>query len=641
MKTTAAAVEERTAPATASVGAPVSRMRARPTEIGRLAADSPRMEHIKAFGDVVAASPRTLQMMARAASIDQGAHMAGRAAFKRGPASPAQGVIQRFADPSTGDEVDIGAIGRDAVEKYLDLIQKKELVVSTAEFRQLSMRRMAYLGDRERIGASNRDLMNAANDPGTGPHYLHRMTVEQQAAIVHTGSDPALGFADPTYFDRLSKFTWRVKPRVSAAAAIRAFIRPTAVTGTVAECQSVLQAVFYHTVLDAVGAARFDAVLGAADRDIATERRLLLQMDFGGENPLGHLLESLLDGAPVSSDAADLHALDGGPSDHLGLDAEERGALKRERDGGLASAPGHRPAKLGGWYYIKNHQFYTERHKGGLWAGENALYVGRNDTGEQLFSGFGLANTTEAGMAQVMADETNAAPSAAHAEALFLVGKFGLALPELGNIGSVDAMVLSAPMIGRINAVWAETHAEDPAVEGEVLAKVRLKLLLGAMELPGPMTAAQILLQFRLGDLAQGIGADVQNLQSGSLRLRKLTLAWNDTQHANGAACVAMTATTTKSGLRVSRSDLIKYYAEQYKLQYHAQEMYAAFLLLNADLPLNVPFAKDQPQTFFFPRPTVYIKRIETGAGFQMLGGKNLSPDKIKQVFGTATLFAG
>ena len=558
----------------------------------------------------------------------------------RAPASSGgSAAIQRFADPTTGEEVDIANLERDAVEKYLDLIQKRELKVSIAELKRLSLRRKVYQQDRENIGASNREGMDLANSED-GPRYLHNVPLERRREMTEQGLEPGLGYADPAYFDRTSKFTWRVKPQVSAAAAIRAFIRPGDVT--IAECQSVLQAVFYHTVLRAVGDAKFDAVLGAANAETPAEQRLLLQMDFDGNNPLGRLLESLLEGAPVSTDPEAPHALDGGPSDHIGLDSEERGGLKKDRDRGLVSAPDHRPVKLGGWYYMKNHRFYTERHKGGLWGGENALYVGRDDDGHQVFSGFGLSNCTEAQMAEALADETNAAPSEQRAEQLFKEGKLGFALPVLGDIGSVAELHLTDSMIAIVDRLWKESHEEDPASENEDVARQRLVELLGAMELPQPVTAEDILSQFALSEVAEGIGAEAQNEQNKRLKnLKQITLAWEPSQHPSGAACVRMTATTTKpGGVTEQRSELTKYYAEQYRLEYHSGEMGAAVRLLNPGAGANIALKKDQAYELYFPLPSVYVKRLSSPAGFQMLGGKNLSPDKIKQVFGVDELFA-
>lgn len=546
-------------------------------------------------------------------------------------------AVQRFKDPVSEEDVDIDSLGRDAVEKYLDLIQNKELKVTADEFRRLSLRRKAYMTDRAMIGEANRQGMNAAN-AGTGPSYLHNVGNEQRAELVQQGIEPSLGYADPTYFERESKFTWRAKPRVSAAAAIRAFLRPGTVT--IAECQTVLQAVFYHTVLRAVGDARFDAVLGEADRETAKEARLLLQMDFTGKNPLGNLLEPLLDGAPVSLDRDHPHAMSGGPSDHLGLDREERGHLTKDRDGGLVSGPDHRPVKLGGWYYMKNHEFYTERHKGGLWAGENALYVGRDPEGHQVFSGFGLANRTEEQMAAAMATETNRPPSAERAAQLFKQGKFGLALPVLGSISSVDQMTLTDEMVGIIDDLWRAEHKDDPHSANPGIAKQRFKTLLGAMELPGPVTAADILTQQRLGEMAQGIGAE-QNEQNRQLKLRGLTLSWETGEHPSGAACAIVEAETSKPSVRVPCSDLIKYYAEQYGLEYLAADMQSAFRVLNEGVPDNIDMAKKKTYKYYFPLPSVFIKRVATASGFQMLGGKNLSPDKIKQVFGVDTLFEG
>ncbi len=48
----------------------------------------------------------------------------------------------------------------------------------------------------------------------------------------------------------------------------------------------------------------------------------------------------------------------------------------------------------GDWVYFANHEDYLFKHPAGAWQGENALYVGDNEQGEKLFSGFGVHAVT-------------------------------------------------------------------------------------------------------------------------------------------------------------------------------------------------------------------------------------------------------
>ncbi|MDA8403513.1 MAG: hypothetical protein M0Z56_04850, partial [Desulfobacteraceae bacterium] len=68
---------------------------------------------------------------------------------------------------------------------------------------------------------------------------------------------------------------------------------------------------------------------------------------------------------------------------------------------------GNRPANQGDWYYFYNHPKYLLKHPGGAFQGENAVYMGKNDKGEQLWSGLGISNVTETGMLDSMLEAYN------------------------------------------------------------------------------------------------------------------------------------------------------------------------------------------------------------------------------------------
>lgn len=374
-------------------------------------------------------------------------------------ASAAAPAIQRFRDPDSDLEVDPATIDdhADAV-RYAKLVQSKRLTMPLAEFKVL-MSRLKQL-ETDQLGASVVEGMQSAN-ADDGPSYLHRVDPVVLGNLVATGQRPDLGYADPAHFDRLSKFTWRVKQRHSAAAALRAFLAPQYVT--VSECQSALQAALYHAVLAAVGDARFDAKLGSTAADIPDTDRLILQMDFQPGNPLARYLEDL----------------------RVGLDPQEKQEMRRnDEDGHLISEPDHRPAKVGGWYYMKNHAFYSERHRGGLWGGENVIYVGRNHENQQVFSGFGLADRTEQEMAEALATECNRAPTAARSEDLFLQRKFGLALPRLvdyrvrippgGRTGALVQTVITWQDGGAAEGTFSTLAVDSDQLAAAVLATEKM-----------------------------------------------------------------------------------------------------------------------------------------------------------------------
>ena len=68
---------------------------------------------------------------------------------------------------------------------------------------------------------------------------------------------------------------------------------------------------------------------------------------------------------------------------------------------------GHRNVKIGDWVYFFNHPKYLLKHPGGAWQGENAVYTGDDAIGNQLFSGLGAPNKTEAAMIAEMVGAYN------------------------------------------------------------------------------------------------------------------------------------------------------------------------------------------------------------------------------------------
>ena len=121
----------------------------------------------------------------------------------------------------------------------------------------------------------------------------------------------------------------------------------------------------------AVGDSKFDENFGSAEKPIPLQRRLRVK--------------SGTKGTPLETYMKDT-------------------AEARKGEKGTAN---NRPAKVGGWHYFYNHPKYLLKHPNGAFQGENAIYVGRNKAGDQIWSGFGVSNVTEAGMLTEMKEAYN------------------------------------------------------------------------------------------------------------------------------------------------------------------------------------------------------------------------------------------
>jgi hypothetical protein len=174
------------------------------------------------------------------------------------------------------------------------------------------------------------------------------------------------GFADPEYWERTSFMQWKLKPGKSASEAMRAWLKgPDLEPGyTIAECLSTLYAIQTKTVLEAIGDEAFDDAFGRDGETSTADLQL---------------------GVRESS-------------------VKYKGQWLQDRKEGEI---GERDVNVGDWYYFYNHPKYLLKHPGGAWQGENAIYMGRNDAGEQLWSGFGAHNVTEPEMYQHMVEAYN------------------------------------------------------------------------------------------------------------------------------------------------------------------------------------------------------------------------------------------
>jgi Putative peptidoglycan binding domain/Protein-glutamine gamma-glutamyltransferase len=176
------------------------------------------------------------------------------------------------------------------------------------------------------------------------------------------------GLASPEYFDRTAPLDWRLKPGKSASEGIKAWLKGL----TIAECLTCIVAIEIDTLRAAIGDAAFDAQFGSTDTPVPENKRLRIRQDTAG--------------TPVEGKFKATEAV------------ADPGTL------------GHRNVKVGDWVYFYNHPRYLLKHPGGAWQGENAVYVGDNAAGQQLFSGLGASDKTEAAMIdEDMVDDYNRA----------------------------------------------------------------------------------------------------------------------------------------------------------------------------------------------------------------------------------------
>ena len=214
------------------------------------------------------------------------------------------------------------------------------------------------------LGRRIAEDMRLANQPGTAESGLfyaenyRRKFGNTPKGRSLSSDDYKMGYADPTYFDRFGYWEWRVKPRgVSASEAVRSFLRGL----TIAECNSVAGATFMDAVRATIGDHRFDDLYGSRDHEVPEDRRLVIAPYVSGQHPS---VEAMVKPTDTST-----------------------------RPGGPGTI-GHRPVKVGEWYYFQNHPKYPDKHPAGSWQGENAIYLGVRG-GEQRWSGFGASDVSE------------------------------------------------------------------------------------------------------------------------------------------------------------------------------------------------------------------------------------------------------
>ncbi|MGY0035726.1 hypothetical protein [Pedobacter sp. NJ-S-72] len=445
--------------------------------------------------------------------------------------------------------------------------------------------------------------MEKANALG-GPTYYHNVDPQTLAEMVHNGAEPTLGYANPTYFERLDKFTWRLLPNISATTGILEFLNPTLTAGdnpaiTITECQTAIQAVFYHSILKLVGQKRFDKLFGEEKVETPSEQRLKIEFNITGANPLNNYLIK----------------------DKAKMDKEEYNELKHEENVPVSS-PGFRPAKLGGWYFIKNHPLFNIRHSLGIWGGENALYVGRNDDNEQIFSGFGLENRTEKEMAQCLADEFNSPPNEQEVADIITrdSAHLSLILPTLGEIGTINELPnLSEAAITALDTLllWkreTKIKLDERAIQLDVILGLLKDKELQPQVLPNDLLD-EIHLSAEQNEplpLTENTTHGVWVAHEDSMRLK-----WSN-----------------KKLKRISIRTLMGYYASSFNLHVSPllRELIKEFNAGFKEFAETKTFAVKPGQEYLFPLPSEIIKLKKSPSGFQSLGAKIIDPDKIMDI---------
>jgi protein-glutamine gamma-glutamyltransferase-like protein len=162
---------------------------------------------------------------------------------------------------------------------------------------------------------------------------------------------------------------WELKKGHSASQGIKEWLGGA----TVAECLSSVIAMEIDALRAAIGDRKFDKMFGSADskedKAVPAQQRMHVRAGIQG-TPVATYMKS-------TAVAEEAYANGGqfGSVEDAKLDKE--------------LVPGQ-------WYYFYNHPKYLLKHPGGAWQGENALYMGKNEAGERLWSGLGATATEDA-----------------------------------------------------------------------------------------------------------------------------------------------------------------------------------------------------------------------------------------------------
>ena len=172
---------------------------------------------------------------------------------------------------------------------------------------------------------------------------------------------------------------WELKKGHSASQAVKEWLAGA----TVAECLSAVVAIEIDTLRAAIGDKKFDKMFGSADekedKAVPAQQRMHIRAGLQG-TPVANYMKS--------TEVAEEAWQNGGQ-----FGTVEEAKLDKEL------IPGQ-------WYYFYNHPKYLLKHPGGAWQGENAIFMGKNEAGERLWSGLG-ATATEDAMIDEMARAYN------------------------------------------------------------------------------------------------------------------------------------------------------------------------------------------------------------------------------------------
>ncbi|MDB4959527.1 MAG: hypothetical protein JWO36_7096 [Myxococcales bacterium] len=162
---------------------------------------------------------------------------------------------------------------------------------------------------------------------------------------------------------------WELKKGQSASQGIKDWLSGA----TIAECLSTVIALEIDTLRASIGDKKFDKMFGSADAKedaaIPADHRMHVRAGIQG-TPVANYMKA----TTVAQEAA----------------------AKGGEFGTVEPAQLDKDLIPGQWYYFYNHPKYLLKHPGGAWQGENALYMGKNEAGERLWSGLGATATEDA-----------------------------------------------------------------------------------------------------------------------------------------------------------------------------------------------------------------------------------------------------
>jgi len=177
------------------------------------------------------------------------------------------------------------------------------------------------------------------------------------------------GYAPDTSWKQVGNLHWVIKPGVRPSVAIKEWLAGL----TIAECYTVMVAIYLDAIRQAISDKQFDLVFS----------------ETGLMGPL-YICQP-----PNAKDE---------PEEILKKNKLKNELTLPEEASGEA---GKRYLKPGDWAYFKNNPLYLLRHPGGAWRGENAVYMGTGSKKEQMWSGFGASAMTEKAMMEEMKEAYN------------------------------------------------------------------------------------------------------------------------------------------------------------------------------------------------------------------------------------------